>query len=113
MRQFIYWCISFLFTALNALIPKKDSCLCIHSFPDYEDMTRAIIGGVKTHVPETRIVILTHNAASPPRLGAGEQYRALQEVLGSWDMGLFAKQKYFLHTRLFLLGATRWHAKYR
>lgn len=98
MRQFIYWCISFLFTAVNVLIPKKDSCLCIHSFPDYEDMTRAIIGGVKTHVPETRIVILTHNAASPPdwALGSNIGHYKKYSARGVWAY-LRSKNIFYTH----------------
>ncbi len=56
-----------IFRALNWLVPKRANQICIHSFPDYEDMTRGLLDGLSKSAIEFQIVILTDKRGQKPK----------------------------------------------
>lgn len=56
-----------MFRFVNSIVPKRKGKICIHSFPDYDDMTRALLEGLAELPGQFQITILTHGKNKPPQ----------------------------------------------
>ncbi|PCJ61026.1 MAG: hypothetical protein COA65_02040 [Rhodospirillaceae bacterium] len=93
-------CLKGIFQALNFIVPKRANQVCIHSFPDYDDMTRGLLDGLSKSAVAFQIVILTHTLVKTPKWikenrAHVRQYRKLS-ARGIWAY-LRSKYVFFTH----------------
>lgn len=78
--------IIFLFYFINNVIGKDQNKVSIHSFPDYDDMTRGLVFGISLYSPDTQIYILTHNKNPRPQWATGKNIHHIKKysLKGLW-----------------------------
>lgn len=87
-----------LFFIANFLFPKNRKLICLTSFPDYDDQTRALIAKITKTAPEYKIAVLVDKECIPP---SWAQHKNISHYKKYSPMGIYiymrSKTVFFTH----------------
>ncbi len=87
-----------MFRILNTIIPKHTKQICIHSWPDYDDMTRGLLNELEIKNNSYQVSILTHQNRKPPTWACKPYVTHVKKtsIRGLWTY-LRSKYVFFTH----------------